>query len=161
MSPDDSISGTSLASPRGSDGDRFGRYRPRTLDTDRIRPRDQSRVERIENSTRRPTLVRAARRADGPDNGARVIERDAERDDRLLALHRVLDDVGREAVKSEADVDLMRDLVRNPLRRPRHLIGIETGECGIGLGAARREGRHDVERTTACIRRLRPRAAVT
>src|SRR6266700_1331741 len=52
-----------------------------------VSPPEQCRVERVEYRAWRAPLVRAARGTDAPDDGARVIERDPERQDRLLALH--------------------------------------------------------------------------
>lgn len=124
---------------------------------DGVRPCVQRRIEGVEDGPRRAAIVRATRRADAPHHGARVVQREAERLERLLALDGVLDDVRCEAVKPEAHVDAVRDLVRPPLRRPHHLIGIETRERRIRLGTPCGERGQDVEGAAARVRRVRLR----
>ena len=63
------------------------------LDPYGVGPCEQRRVQRPEHCARRAALMHTTRRADASDHSARVVQRDAERPRRLLALHRVLDDV--------------------------------------------------------------------
>ena len=108
-------------------------------DPDGIRACDESRVQRVERCSRRTSLVHPSRGPNRPHDRARIGERHTERNGRLLALHGVLDDVRREAVEPETDINPVRDLVGSPLRWSNELLRVKSGERCVSLGPPRCE----------------------
>ena len=111
-------------------------------------------VETRELVGRRDALVHRARDGDAPDDAPRVAERTRRGLERTLALHRVLDEMRREAVQAEAHVDVQLA----PLRRQRELVVARRAELGVGLGAADPEALRDLGSVAFDIDRLWLRA---